>query len=297
MNTTLKKIAGVVAGIMLFVACTPSNDGPYIIPITYQSADLIMGYGGAADQTLTITTAPQLVLSRNFSDETLQFTLNSLYASGGMISGTSPELKYKTTSYDQNGKLIISLPTVNFGNYTFTDFNFIGFGNWMTMQFNYNGTFYVINSAYTYTDMDINVRFVLWDAETLVTGTPFDPSGFETDKTRYAFSLNSTSQAGSIIIYDAQFASSMPELQILIPGVKFAMTPTGYKVWSDGDIEPQQITLGGTVPQPGYVIKNLNAFLPYNTAGGEMQFNCSENDWLVQANDMEITVLTSEDQF
>ena len=291
MKKTLKALAAFFVGGVMLTACNSNEPTEWSSPITFQSSDLVMGYGMDGTSPLYQVAAPQVIVTRSFSSETLQFTFNGLYTPQGAINFSSKPMPYTTTSYTEQGKLIISQPSVTMDNFVLTNFNFVGYGNWMSIQFQLDGLSYVINTLSTYNDLDIQSKIVLYNADTKVTGTPFDPSGFSTDTPQYAFAFKPSSKTVDLYIYGAKFASSMPELFICIPGLSYSMTETGYSIWQTGEIVPSTVDGTDQTPVPSYVITGLTANLPYSGSNGTVSFKCTTAEWLVEASNLEIALL------
>lgn len=301
MKKTFLYLASALLSIGTLSSCMPEGTTEITVPITYEQTDLVMGYSTNDGTTVLQNTAPQISITRSLANNTLTFSISYLIdpMTFGYLTLQSDALPYQIT----NDKLIINKQSLTMlSGQTVQDFSFTGFYNWMNLQFSYNGVRYYINTKYT-----LNMQFeagmtttkmVLYDGNTNVTDTPFDPNGYSTDMPQYGLAFG---DSGALTLYmiNAVFASQMEDkdiyINLMIPGLKYRMTATGYEIYSEGSINPLNITESGNVPYPQYVISNLTGTIPYNGSNGTISFKVSESNWNVNASNLSITPATIAD--
>lgn len=275
-------------------SCMPEGTTEVTVPIEYDQTELIMGYSTNDGNTVLQTTAPKTTIVRSLQANTLSFKFSYLIdpLSFSTTTLTTEPLSYQTT----NNKLVINLPSLTMaGGQTVQNFSFTGFYNWMSIKFIYNGVQYFINTKATLNMQVVpgtpNVKMVLFDGSTLVSNTPFDEGGFSTNDTQYGIEFKDNGVA-QLYMLNAQFASMMPQLQILIPDLSYRMTADSYVITSNASITPFNVTASGNDLYPQYVITDFSATIPYVGSNGSLQFNCTSANWNVAVSDLSITPVT-----
>lgn len=275
------------AAISLGIFSSCNSDGPsdqQKFTLDYDSAKLIMGYktGESSSDILTIATAPTIKMERDILKSTMTLTLTSLYIPGsGSMNITTPPIPYSIA----DNQIRVTNQDIDAVTTQLKGLTFIGDNDWFTLQFTVGNNFVVINNLWTYYQTNLQAHGVLYDAQLYVTSS-MNPDGFEFNNADYFISYDMKEQKADLYMLGIKFASAMPQQNMVVKGIPFEMTTTGYTFLATEDINPYIV--GNSTPYPQYVIKNFKGNIPYNGRNGSLTFDCSDQNWGVQIRNIRI---------
>lgn len=105
--------------------------------------------------------------------------------------------------------------------------------------------------------------------------------GFQTEDILYGVSINLATKKATVVMYDAQLNPKMPKLNIVLEGLDFILTSTGYRI-SGTDIVPGVIEGGSTTPNPGYKFDSFEFATRPNDQITKSDFTAATIDFTVR---------------